>query len=364
MKFVMSKLALTELIAHIQTVVAQKASIPILANLLIEARLKEREIVITGTDLTVGVCCRAEAKVIEEGATTLPAKRFIQLIREITAPHIEFRSNENDITEITAGSSNFTLNGINRSEYPNLPSLEGATKASILGGDLNDALYRTAFAVSKEDNRYVLTGIHLQIENGQATFSGTDGKRLARSKHPIKVDADFSTSLIIPLKAVEEMIKLPQSEEEVNIHFLNDKIAIETAEVTIISKLLSGDYPDVSRIIPESSNVNITLHRDELISLLKQVSLFTFNNTPVRFTFSQGNLLLTANNAELGNGKVSMPVNYEGEILNIAFNPNFFLDILKHSKDETVTIALTDSYNPGVITDSSKATCVLMPMRL
>ncbi|MGM0439676.1 MAG: DNA polymerase III subunit beta [Chlamydiota bacterium] len=362
MKFIISKNELSELIGHIQNVVAQKGSIPILSNFLIEA--VGNEIVMTATDLTVGVRCRTEAKVIEEGATTLPAKRFFQLIRELTAPHIEFSCNANDVTQIIAGDSRFHINGMNKSEFPSLPNLSGATQFNIQGEQLKEALFRTAFAVSKEEHRHILTGVLMGIENGNISFVGTDGKRLAKMEQTVTIDPAFSGKFVLPIKAVDEMLKIPSS-NNVTIYLMEDRIAIEADKITIITKLLSGEYPDVTRVIPQTAETTITLHREELMSLLRQISLFTPNNDhPVRFIFSDGNLKLSANDAEVGDAKVNMPVNYSGEPLQIAFNPGYFLDILRHSKDETVNIDLIDCYNPGIITDSSTALCVLMPMRL
>ncbi len=144
-----------------------------------------------------------------------------------------------------------------------------------------------------------------------------------------------------------------------------DKIALELKSATLISKLLSGEFPDVSRVIPESKGHAICLHREELISLLRQISLFTSEQaSSVRFTFTTGELYIAATSSELGAGTVQMPVNYSGEKLEIAFNPIYFLDILRHIKDETVNFNVTDAYNPGLITDSSTAQFVIMPMRL
>ncbi len=362
MKFVISKEELNGLIGHIQNVVTQKATIPILSNILIEA--SGSELVITATDLTVGVRCRTEAKVFEEGATTLPAKKFAQLIREITAPHIEFSSTSDDVSKITAGSSHFNLHGINKGEFPVLPDMSGAAQFKIKGEKLQDALFRTAFAVSREDHRPILTGVLMSIDNGTVAFIGTDGKRLAKIEQNIDIDESVSGQYVIPLKAVEEILKISGDDDAI-VYVMEDKIAIDTNKSTIITKLLSGSYPDVSRVIPEESDISVTLHREELTSLLRQISLFTpDNNHSVRFVFSDGNLQLAINNAEIGTAKVNMPVNYDGEALQIAFNPAFFLDILRHSKDETVNIGLTDAFNPGVITDTSSALCVIMPMRL
>lgn len=374
MKFVISTQELNYLINKCQNVVAQKQTIPILSNFMIEAI--NDELIITATDLTVGIRCFTEAKILEEGATTLPAKRFAQLIKELKSPNVEIFTNANEVTEVIANSSRFKLNGMNKNEFPSLPDIKDAAQFKVKQSDLKEMLFRTAFAVSREDNRYVLTGVFVQIENGVATFVGTDGKRLAKAYTKIEMDHSFKGSYIVPLKAVEEILKNLEDEGMATVYLMNDKIAVESTNTMIITKLLSGDYPDVNRVIPQNPEFNVPLHREELMTLLKQVSLFTADtNHSVRFTFVDGELKLSANTMEIGEGKVSMPVNYMGQKLEIAFNPGFFLDILRHSKNETVTIGVTDAYNPGIITDykelshsekteGSSPLFVLMPMRL
>ncbi len=372
MKFVISTQELNYLINKCSNVIPQKPTIPILANFLIEA--VNDELIITATDLTVGIRCYLEAKILEEGATTVPAKKFAQLIKELTALSVQVSTNSNHITEIVADASRFRLNGMEKSEFPALPDIAGATQFKINQAELRDMLSRTAFSVSREDNRYVLTGVYLQIQNGIATFVGTDGKRLSKAHSKIDIDPHFSGNFIIPLKAVEEIAKNLEENGDATVYLLNDKIAVEATNTTIISKLLTGDYPDYNRVIPQRSETIVALHREELMSLLRQISLFTtVGNDSVRFTFSEGELRLSANTMEIGEGKVSMPVNYAGQKLEIAFNPGFFLDILRHSKKETVTMGVIDAYNPGVITDQENSAAlmgnasplfVLMPMRL
>lgn len=373
MKFVIATQELNYLISKCLNIVAQKSTVPILSNMLVEAR--KGELVITATDLTVGIRCFTEAKILEEGATTLPAKRLAQLVRELTAVNVEVATGENNVTEIVADSSRFKLHGMSESEFPAIPDVSESTKFTVKQSQLRDMLFRTAFAVSREDTRYVLTGVFLEIKEGQASFIGTDGKRLAKNRLPVPLDASFNGQFIIPLKAVEEIQKnLEEGDADATVYLMQDKIAVEANNCTIITKLLSGDYPDVSRVIPGSPEKVVALHREELMTLLRQVSLFTADtNHSVKFTFNSGELLLTANTMEIGEGKVSMPVNYSGDQMEIAFNPNFFLDILRHSKNETVTMGISDAYNPGVITDCEEAKdaesqetplFVLMPMRL
>ncbi|MBA3722168.1 MAG: DNA polymerase III subunit beta [Parachlamydiaceae bacterium] len=371
MKFVLSTQELNYLINKIQNIIPPKATIPILSNFLIEAI--NNEIILTATDLTVGIRCDLEAKIIEEGSTTIPAKRFSQLVRELTAANVEVSSSEKEITTIISGTSRFKLNGMSKNEYPALPDMSQASSFAIKQSDLRDMFSRTSFAVSKEDNRYVLTGVFMQIADGIALFAGTDGKRLARSQCPIKADDGFTFQAIIPLKAVDEIVKSLLDEGDAKISVLHDKISIQVNDTLIQTKLLSGEYPDINRVIPERSEIFVTLHRDELMTLLRQIVLFTPNNEhSVRFTFTNGELRLNANSKEIGEGQVSMPVNYEGSSFEIAFNPGFFIDILRHCKNETVVFGLTDSFNPGVITDGEKydMSCdapylfVIMPMRI
>lgn len=372
MKFVIEKAKLNELLTKIQNIVPQKPAMPLLTNILVEA--VNDELILTSTDLAVGMRCFTEAKIIEEGATTLPAKRFIQLIRELTAHTLEISTNEHEITTIIAGSSQFKLHGMSKNEYPALPDMTGAVHFKIKQSALKDMFYRTSFAVSREDNRYVLTGVLMKVAEANATFAGTDGKRLSKAHIPLQIDKAFTGDYVIPFKAVEEIIKNLGDEGDVTLFIMPDKIAVQANNAIVVAMLLAGEYPDISRIIPDQLGNVVTLHREELITLLRQISLFISDSAhSVRFSFSKGELEVTANSSDIGEGKVSMPVNYQGEQLDIAFNPGFFLDILRHSKEEIVTMGLIDSYNPAIITDMETSTLtsgatsplfILMPMRL
>ena len=363
MKFVVSRTELANLIRKIQNVVPQNAPIPILSHFLIEA--KAGELVFTATDLTVGARCTTKAKIFEEGSLSIPSRRFFQLIRELTDTNIEVSAEEGEMAQIKAGSSCFRFHGMDKSEYPALPDLADAVQFAISSEKLKEMFSRTSFAVSKEDNRYVLTGVLMRVEKSKAIFVGTDGKRLAKTETDVPLPPEFSGEYIIPLKAVDEIMKMVGENEEATVYLTDDKVAVESGSTILITKLLAGDYPDFEQVIATHSERSVTLHREELITLLRQISLFTTDTAhSVRFTFTSGELTLVANSADIGEGKVSMPVNYSDEKLEIAFNPHFFLDILKHTKDETVTLSISDAFNPGVITDSTPSLFIIMPMRL
>ncbi|MBI3211164.1 MAG: DNA polymerase III subunit beta [Simkania negevensis] len=363
MKARIGRFNLVSLIGKMQSVITNKPILPILSNILI--KVADGKVTISATDLTISMRDQISAEVEEEGAITLPARPFFQLIRELSAPEITLSSSSAEIATISAGNSFFKLHGIHESEFPSLPDFSEAPHFSLRSKELKEMLSRSAFAAAKEDSRHVLNAILMQIEDNRATFVAADGKRLAKIYTPIPFTEPKSRSYLLPLKAADEMIKLLDEEEEVEIYLLSDKIALEVGGVTFITKLLSGEYPDVELIIPKKGELDFILHREELMALLRQISLFTGEkNQSVQFHFQKGELVLTASTSDFGEGKVSMPLDYSGEPLDIALNPLFFYEILRHSKDETISFSITSAYNPSLITDSSTAKFVIMPMRL
>lgn len=364
MKAVIAKADLVNVIGKIQNIVPSKPAVPILVNILLEAI--DDQLVISATDLTVSMRCYVDAKVIEEGAIALPARRLFQLIREITSPQIKISAQTNETAEITTGTSIFKINGMGKNEFPHLPDLEGSPEIPLSKSTLKEMLSKTVFAAAREDSRFTLNGVQLQIAQQKATFIGTDGKRLSKIQTSVAIDPSLQGAYVIPLKAVEEMIKiLDETDAPATLNLAYYKISLEVGPLTLMTKLLAGQFPDVDRVIPSNVANRFSIHREELISLLRQVSLFTSDTShSVRFSFETGQLHLTGMSHEIGEGRVSMPVDYSGPSLEIAFNPFFFLDILRHSKDETIQFGLNDAHNPGIITDTSSALFVIMPMRL
>ena len=336
MKFLMSRSELCDIVNSVQNIVGQRTPMPILSNIFVEAR--DSKVTITATDLTVGVRYSGPAKVLEPGVTTIPARRLAQLLKELNVSYIEISANDKEVNQVIADSSTFRMNGMPKADYPALPDLTGAQRVVVKQKDLYDALYKTVFAVSRDETRYILTGLSFTISEETAFFVGTDGKRLARVSMPVQVEKPLSYECVIPSKAVDEILgTIKQSDENATVFLLQDKIAVETARGVVMTKLLAGEFPEAERVIPSHSVAVVPLHREELESLLRQIILFiSEENNSVRFTFQDGTLHLAANTANIGEGRVSMAVNYTGPQFDIAFNPIFFLDILKHSQNEYI----------------------------
>ena len=373
MKFLMARDDLCELVNSVQNIVALRTPMPILNNILVDAT--GSAVTLTATDLTVGIRCTATAKVLEPGATTVPARKLAQLLKELNVSYIELSADEKEVSQVVADAATFRLRGMPKADFPALPDLSGAQRVIVKQQDLKDALFRTAFAVSLEESRYALMGVSVQITETGALFVGTDGKRLARIVIPVQAEGRLSYQCIIPAKAVAELAKdLSDDDASATMHLLSDKVAVETNNRLVLTKLLSGEYPDVERVIPTQSTAVVAVHREELGALLRQVSLFiTEKYNSVRCSLYEGALHLSANAADIGDGQVSMNVNYSGPRFDIAFNPVHFLDILRHTKGEFIYMGFQDSFNPMILSDVEFGTTteqfpsplfILMPLRL
>lgn len=364
MKATVSRKQLVELIGRIQSVVALKPAIPALGNLLIEA--VNDELIISVTDLTISMRIYMDATVDAEGAIALPARRSFQLLREITTSDLTIECGAAEIAHIHAGSSQFKLNGMHKSECPAFPDLEEGTALNFASKDLREMLTKTSFACARDDSRHVLNGLLMEIGNNALTFVGTDGKRLAKIHTALPDIGAFTAKMILPLKAVEEMMKILDLDEEAKLTIFTDRISLEVGPATLITKLIAGEFPDIERVIPATDQMTkVVIHREELMTLLRQTALFTSEEVnSVRFHFSEGELELYAASGEIGEGKVGMPVDYHGAKMEVAFNPHVLLNILRHLSGETFSFGLIDAYNPGLLTDKSTALFVVMPMRL
>lgn len=375
MKFTISRLECLDLINRVASIVSVKPVTPILGNVLIEAY--DSTVQMTTSDQLVGIRCTAQGLIEEEGRMTLPMHHFAKLMRQLTTHQLEIHS-QGLKTEIITPSSSFTLRGAHAAEFPALPTLTGAQSFSIPQGIFKHLLLNTMFAASRDDTRYLLGSVMLTIQNSEACFVAIDGRRLARTLQPLVIDPAFSASVCIPIKAVEEIASnlTEDLDEMATVSIVNDRIAVECNHVTLISKLLEGEYPAYWEIIPAHSPIVLSIHREEFTALLRQIVLFCSpNSLAVRFCLERDKLVLIKHSPELGEGVVNMPVDYQGEPLEIAFSPQSLLEIIRHCKGNNILIGLTDAYNPFVITDpqDSRKTqdtnrdtpfFILMPMAL
>src|SRR5216684_117470 len=362
MKFSATKEKLLEGLQHVQNVVSTRTTLPILSNVLLQA--SGNEVHLTTTDLDVGVRGSFEAEVDKEGATTLPARRLFNIIRELPSSEIRIEVDGKNAASIRSGQSFFKILGLPEEEFPPLPKFENATVVTIRQKDLRDGLRKTAYAISTDETRYVLNGVLFSFKENKLTLVATDGRRLAMLDIELEFPRSHEADIIVPTKAVTELQRLLAEDGEVKVSVASGQIAFDLNKTLLVSKLIEGNYPNYRQVIPSEAKERVTLERETFLNSLRRVSLLASDKSnSIKLTFSKNNLDITANTPEVGEAKESLPVNFKGKDFTIAFNPNFMMDPLRNLEADEVYLDFIDELSPGVIKYKKPFLYVIMPMR-
>src|SRR2546429_992210 len=242
MKFSVTKEKLLEGLQQVQNVVSTRTTLPILSNVLLQA--KEGAVHVAATDLDVGVRGAFEASVEKEGATTLPARRLFTIIRELPSSEVSVEVDGKNAASIRSGQSFFKILGLPEEEFPPLPKFENAKNVTIPQKDLRDGLKKTSYAISTDETRYVLNGVLFSFKENKLTLVATDGRRLAMAEIELEFPRSHETDLIIPTKAVTELQRLLTDDGEVNVRVGTGQIQFDLNKTLIVSNVIEGNYPN------------------------------------------------------------------------------------------------------------------------
>ena len=248
MKFSATKEKLLEGLQQVQNVVSTRTTLPILSNVLLQA--KEGAVHLTTTDLDVGVRGSFEANVDKTGATTLPARRLFTIIRELPSSEISVEVDGKNAASIRSGQSFFKILGLPEEEFPPLPKFENAKVVTMRQKDLHDGLRKTAYAISTDETRYVLNGVLFSFKENKLTLVATDGRRLAMLDIELEFPRSHEADIIVPTKAVTELQRLLKDDGEVKISVGSGQIAFDLNNTLLVSKLIEGNYPNYKQVIP------------------------------------------------------------------------------------------------------------------
>ncbi len=368
MKLAISKDQLNTGLQTVQNIVGSRTTLPILSNVLLQAR--ESALGLTATDLDVTISSTVEAKVEKDGAITLPVKRLSSIVRELVLGEIDLETDDKSVCSMRAGPSYFKVNGLAAEEFPPVPKIESAVRFVVSQEKLKRVLQRTSFAASSDESRYVLNGLFFSCKEHEVTAVATDGRRLALTHEEAEIGAEVQRDFIVPTKAVVEISRLLQDNGDVEVVLGNNQAQFQFRPekgmaASLVTKLVDGVYPNYQQVIPRESKERVPLVREELLQALRRAEIMTSDKSnSAKLVFSENNLLITANTPEVGEARESVAINYRGSEISIAFNPGFLLDALKALDDEEVYLELTDELSPGVLKTSGSFLYVIMPMRM
>ena len=370
MEIKIEKSFLNEGLNWVQSVVDRKTTMPILSNVLLEA--KGNTLTLSATDLEVGVIGSFHAEVITPGKITVPARGFYDIVKELPNQMIQITAQPNHWIEIKCAKSHFKLVGMDAAEFPALPKKGEGNEFTLDVKTTLEMLSKVDFAMSTDETRYNLNGILIEAEANDGKniirFVATDGHRLSLSERTVDKKLPLNQGVLFPKKGVTELKRLVDGKEG-DIHFwVGDKHAvINKDEKALMVRLIDGQFPPYTHVIPKNHKKVLSTPRAELLQSLKRVSVVTNDRSRgVKFSVSPGNLEISANNPDLGEAKEEMVVQYKGSTFSIGFNATYFLDCLSILEDEQVVLQLNDEVSPCLIQSEFDRgfTHVIMPMRL
>jgi DNA polymerase-3 subunit beta len=363
MKISIERSVLLKAVSQAQSVVERRNTIPILANVLIEAEGDGLQL--TTTDLDVGVSGRVKADVQTGGATTLPVRRLVNIIRELPSSDVSIEVDSDNVASIRSGQSFFKIIGLDRAEFPPPPDFGESREFTLSQKALKQSLRKTAYAISTDETRYVLNGIYCSFKDGSLTMVATDGRRLAMVENELEFPKANEVDIIVPTKAVNELQRLLGDEGEVKLRVTDSQVSIELNSNVLVSKLIEGNYPNFQQVIPGEATERVTLEREVLLSAVHRVGLLASDKAnSVKLMFEQDQLHITANSPEIGEAKESLAVSYKGKDIAIAFNPDFLMAPLRNLDEDEIYFDLIDDMSPGVLKIDEPFIYVLMPMRV
>ena len=336
----------------VERATAQKGLQPVLANILIEA-VDKNKINLYATDFDLTIITSIEAQVNNAGSITLPAKKLLDIVSRLNDGIINFELNATTMT-ITSNKSKFDIIGISASEFPKIETVSDETefvdidlKPFIMG--IKEAGFAAA---TYESNNNLLSGVVCDISKNVLEIASTDGNRLARARKIITNREDKTQKLIIPAKVLQEFLKISYfiDEETIKLYTMTSKIIIKSDNITMISSLMNGQYPQYNQLIPQTFPKEAKINVSKIVSAIERVSTMVNEKTSiVKFEFTQNNLSLKADTPEAGNSEDQIDIIYNGEDITIAFNYRYLLDCFKNIDSEDLIICMNTNLSATVI---------------
>lgn len=368
MKITLLSENLQKKIGYLNHAISTRSDLPILLNVLIET--DSSGIRLSTTDLEVGIQCHIPAEVEEEGAITIPAKTFTELINSLPAEKISLSTNDNSfIVQSKRTKSSFQTSPA--TEFPKLYEEKGETLARVKFSDIRDDASTVVFSSSTDTARPALSGILMKKEPTGFLLVGTDGYRLSL-KHHTTLEANLGgddQTVIVPARVIREVLAMKEEGDELSIHIAkqSNQIMFEQGQTLLVGRLIEAEFPNYERIIPSDHNSRILFSREELLKAVKICSIFAREAANIiKLSLKKDKLIVSSQTPSVGDNEVEVEASLTGEENDIAFNARYLLDVLSNLPNPELTFEMTGPLNPGVfkIKDDASYLHLIMPIRV
>ena len=364
MEVVLDRDAFLRGLQMVQNIVEPRQTLPILANVLVEA---EGETVrLTATDLEVGARVGVPARVASPGAITVSARKLAEIVKELPAAAVALRVGENATVSLRCGGATYKLVGLAPDDFPAVVPATPASWVTLDARTLREMLAQTKFAVSHDETRYALNGILFTFQGKDVRLVATDGHRLAISMRSLGTGVGGASG-IVPRKAVNELERVLGAGEDVQIAITDNQFVLQMPNFVMTARLIEGQFPNYEAVVPKNHPGKLVIGRSVLAAALRRVAVMAEErNKPVKLTLAPATLRLSAASQELGEAEEILEVEYAGEELTIGFNSRYVLDAISAVEKDQVVFEFKDGLSPGLIktVEDEGYCCVIMPMRI
>jgi DNA polymerase-3 subunit beta len=368
MKVICDRGALVESLSLVGGVVASRTPKPVLTCVKLIADADEASLTLSGTDLEVAIRLSTPRVDVQEGGEALiPADKLSQIVRESTDPTLTLET-DGDVAHITGQDSKFRIFGYSASEFPPIPEFEGEPDYEISAAELHRLVAMTIFATARETSRYAINGVLFEREKNKLAVVATDGHRLALARGQCEAKNDEEARpAIVPTKALNLVLKLfDDAEQSVKVKVVENQILFASDEAVLSSNLIESKFPPYQDVIPKDGDKKATLSTDGFVSAVRRAALLTTEESKgVKLAFSGEGLTLSSRAPEMGEAEINLPVTeYQGDAVEIGFNPHYVLDALKVIDSEEVKVEMKAGNKPGLIRTGQNFLYVVMPINL
>jgi len=321
------------------------------------------------TDMEVGLSVPLKATVADGGNVVLPARLVVDVVRSLPAKEVslELRAAEQDV-ELRAGNATFHIRTLRNEDFPPLPQAGTSDVVSVPADALTGTIERVARSASRDETRPVLTGILVSASGTDLKMVATDSYRLAVKETRLEAPLDGSFEANVPARALQELVRLaqPHEGELLRISVPEGRVVFQVGDAVLSSRLIDGQFPDYRQLLPDAYEHELTLDTAELADVVRRISLLAQRNTPLRLAFAEGQLTVSAQTPDVGEASESLPVPFQGEALEIGFNPEFLREGLESVESAQVVVKLISPLRPGLLEagDGGSFRYLIMPIRL
>ena len=367
MKISLDREALLNQLQSVTRVASTRSAIQALSGVQLAASRSVCELRATDTDVSLRVPLKAE--ITREGTVVLPARLFLDVIRALPASTVslELRPAEQDV-ELLSGNATFHIRTLRAEDFPPFPEVDPSSAISLPLKAFVDTANKVSGSASRDETRPVLTGILVSASGSEVRMVATDSYRLSVKETALETPLSAGFEVNVPARALQELARLAAhaEDEQLTISVRQNQVVFALGEAVLSSRLIDGQFPNYRQLLPEAFEHELRISGPELREVVRRVSLLAQKNAPLRLAFAPGELTVSAQTPDIGEARESLPVGFQGEPLEIGFNPEFLRDGLDAIEDADVLVKLISPLRPGLLEsgDSSGFVYLIMPIRL